>query len=260
MSTDVGGRDPAGRLTCTCVIASTSVPRRSWRSCSGTTMRGWRARSSGPRACPAAAEVGRPTGPQSGAGPTGLRSMRGRQATTRPTPVGTCHGRRWRARRQLRSPRSPAPASTSCCAELLQPGRRGRSTPGPAAAAARRRRRHRRRPVPRRRAGTGSSQVACELAGRALRRARGARRRARPSAARVRHPRPDRRASATAIGDLPRGHGLLGRIIDQPEPLRLHDIADAPRVVRLPAEPPADAARSSASRSGSATGSSATST
>ncbi|WP_183095490.1 GAF domain-containing sensor histidine kinase [Nocardioides stalactiti] len=31
--------------------------------------------------------------------------------------------------------------------------------------------------------------------------------------------------SAAEIGELPRGHGLLGQIIDQPEPLRLHDIA-----------------------------------
>ena len=29
-----------------------------------------------------------------------------------------------------------------------------------------------------------------------------------------------------AIGELPRGHGLLGLIIDRPEPLRLHDIAE----------------------------------
>jgi GAF domain-containing protein len=28
------------------------------------------------------------------------------------------------------------------------------------------------------------------------------------------------------IGDLPRGHGLLGQIIDSPQPLRLHDIAE----------------------------------
>jgi len=30
------------------------------------------------------------------------------------------------------------------------------------------------------------------------------------------------------IGDLPRGHGLLGLIVDRPEPLRLHDIAEHP--------------------------------
>ncbi|WP_203335619.1 sensor histidine kinase [Nocardioides limicola] len=31
---------------------------------------------------------------------------------------------------------------------------------------------------------------------------------------------------AARIGELPRGHGLLGLIIDRPEPVRLHDIAD----------------------------------
>ena len=44
------------------------------------------------------------------------------------------------------------------------------------------------------------------------------------------------RRSATC----PTGHGLLGLLIDQPEPLRLHDIAAHPAVLRLPAEPPAD--------------------
>ncbi len=36
------------------------------------------------------------------------------------------------------------------------------------------------------------------------------------------------------IGDLPQGHGLLGLIIDQPEPLRLHDIAAHPASYGFP--------------------------
>lgn len=40
------------------------------------------------------------------------------------------------------------------------------------------------------------------------------------------------------IGELPRGHGLLGLIIDQPEPLRLHDIADHPASYGFPAHHP----------------------
>ncbi|HET9760897.1 MAG TPA: GAF domain-containing sensor histidine kinase [Nocardioidaceae bacterium] len=36
------------------------------------------------------------------------------------------------------------------------------------------------------------------------------------------------------IGDLPRGHGLLGLIIDQPEPLRLKDIASHPASYGFP--------------------------
>ena len=40
------------------------------------------------------------------------------------------------------------------------------------------------------------------------------------------------------IGDLPRGRGLLGRIIDQPEPLRLHDIAEDPNSYGFPANHP----------------------
>ena len=48
-------------------------------------------------------------------------------------------------------------------------------------------------------------------------------------------------AQVQEIGDLPVGHGLLGLIIDRPEPLRLQRHRPAPRVVRLPAEPPADA-------------------
>jgi signal transduction histidine kinase len=42
----------------------------------------------------------------------------------------------------------------------------------------------------------------------------------------------------TRIGNLPRGHGLLGLIIDRPEPLRLHDIADHPASYGFPPEHP----------------------
>jgi signal transduction histidine kinase len=43
------------------------------------------------------------------------------------------------------------------------------------------------------------------------------------------------------IGDLPRGHGLLGLIIDRPEPLRLERIADHPASFGFPAaHPPMD--------------------
>ena len=43
---------------------------------------------------------------------------------------------------------------------------------------------------------------------------------------------------AVQIGDLPRGHGLLGLIIDRPEPLRLHDIAEHPESYGFPANHP----------------------
>ncbi|MFK5691170.1 GAF domain-containing protein [Ornithinimicrobium sp. LYQ92] len=36
------------------------------------------------------------------------------------------------------------------------------------------------------------------------------------------------------IGELPAGHGLLGRLIDHPEPLRLHDLADHPQSYGFP--------------------------
>ena len=48
---------------------------------------------------------------------------------------------------------------------------------------------------------------------------------------------PEERA---AIGDLPRGKGILGLLIEEPHPLRLPDPAGPPRVVRLPGPPPAD--------------------
>lgn len=40
------------------------------------------------------------------------------------------------------------------------------------------------------------------------------------------------------IGDLPQGHGLLGEIIENPEPLRLHDLATHPSSSGFPAEHP----------------------
>lgn len=43
---------------------------------------------------------------------------------------------------------------------------------------------------------------------------------------------------AHEIGDLPTGHGLLGLIIDRPEPLRLHDIAQHPASYGFPAHHP----------------------
>ena len=43
------------------------------------------------------------------------------------------------------------------------------------------------------------------------------------------------------IGDLPTGHGILGLLIDRPEPLRLHEISAHPESYGFPAAPPADA-------------------
>ena len=63
------------------------------------------------------------------------------------------------------------------------------------------------------------------------------------------HARRSTRETHRAIGDLPRGRGILGVLIDDPRPLRLADVGDAPALVRLPARPPADARRSSACRS-----------
>ena len=40
------------------------------------------------------------------------------------------------------------------------------------------------------------------------------------------------------IGDPPLGHGILGLLIDRPEPLRLHDIAEHPASFGFPAEHP----------------------
>ena len=44
-----------------------------------------------------------------------------------------------------------------------------------------------------------------------------------------------------AIGNLPEGHGILGLLIVDAKPLRLPDLTRAPRQLRLPAQPPADA-------------------
>lgn len=43
---------------------------------------------------------------------------------------------------------------------------------------------------------------------------------------------------ASEIGELPTGHGLLGLIIDRPEPLRLHDIAEHPSSYGFPENHP----------------------
>ncbi|WP_182380722.1 GAF domain-containing protein [Nocardioides sp. WS12] len=43
---------------------------------------------------------------------------------------------------------------------------------------------------------------------------------------------------AVQIGELPTGHGLLGSIIDRPEPLRLHDIAEHPASYGFPPNHP----------------------
>jgi signal transduction histidine kinase len=42
-----------------------------------------------------------------------------------------------------------------------------------------------------------------------------------------------------AIGDLPRGHGILGELIRAPKPLRLDDVSDHPRSYGFPAHHPA---------------------
>ncbi len=41
-----------------------------------------------------------------------------------------------------------------------------------------------------------------------------------------------------AIGDLPRGRGILGVLIREARPLRLHDLADDPRSVGFPQNHP----------------------
>lgn len=46
-------------------------------------------------------------------------------------------------------------------------------------------------------------------------------------------------AVVASIGDLPRGQGLLGMIIDHPEPLRLHDLSEHPAAHGLPPAHPA---------------------
>jgi signal transduction histidine kinase len=41
-------------------------------------------------------------------------------------------------------------------------------------------------------------------------------------------------ATHRAIGDLPRGHGILGVLIEDPQPLRLHDVGEHPRSYGFP--------------------------
>ena len=76
-------------------------------------------------------------------------------------------------------------------------------------------------------------QVAAELTGVAVRRAR----RDRPHAARS-SSASSRTASTprrqAAIGDLPRGRGVLGVLIREATPLRLHDLGEDPRSVGFP--------------------------
>ncbi len=62
-----------------------------------------------------------------------------------------------------------------------------------------------------------------------------------------------------AIGDLPRGRGILGLLIEDPRPLRLEHIGDHPQSYGFPAATPRWRP-SSACRSRSATRSGATST
>lgn len=45
-------------------------------------------------------------------------------------------------------------------------------------------------------------------------------------------------AGRQRIGDLPRGRGVLGLLIDDPKPLRLHDVSDHPRSYGFPPEHP----------------------
>ena len=45
-------------------------------------------------------------------------------------------------------------------------------------------------------------------------------------------------AERELIGDPPRGHGVLGELIRQPEPLRLEDVSDHPRSYGFPAHHP----------------------
>lgn len=47
------------------------------------------------------------------------------------------------------------------------------------------------------------------------------------------------RETTSAIGNLPRGHGILGLLIDDPHPLRLRDVSDHPRSYGFPAGHPA---------------------
>ena len=68
-----------------------------------------------------------------------------------------------------------------------------------------------------------------------LRRAGRARRSAQGRSVAVHHRRHRRRTAERAIGDLPKGHGILGLLIADPAPLRLPDLTRASRQLRLPA-------------------------
>ena len=72
---------------------------------------------------------------------------------------------------------------------------------------------------------------------RPVRRARGARHRPGAAAADL-HPPRDEPDVVTEIGELPTGHGLLGLLIDEPRPIRLHDIAAHPASYGFPAHHP----------------------
>ena len=55
---------------------------------------------------------------------------------------------------------------------------------------------------------------------------------------RVHHHRGERPSERAAIGHIPVGRGILGVLIDDARPLRLHDIADDPRSVGFPPNHP----------------------
>ena len=63
-----------------------------------------------------------------------------------------------------------------------------------------------------------------------------------------------------AIGELPRGRGILGTLIRDAKPLRLARLSEHSGLQRVPGEPPTDERRSSAFRSCSATSRTGTST
>jgi Signal transduction protein containing GAF and PtsI domains len=66
-------------------------------------------------------------------------------------------------------------------------------------------------------------------------------------------------ATRAEIGDLPSGRGILGVLIREARPLRLHDLGDDPALGRLPARPSRRCGRSSACPSRSAASSTGTS-
>ena len=110
----------------------------------------------------------------------------------------------------------------------------------------------RRAPAPARRGGRRAD-------GRALRGARRDRRERRRSSSSS-SPTASTTTCARRSATLPRGRGILGVLIRDAQPLRLHDLTRGPAVGRLPARAPADAHASSASRSCCAASPTATST